>query len=515
MEKNYDDGEYFGYDRAPILSMKIPPHIELKLENNQTNVFVEGEYVETCMKLKVIIPKENIRDYDHISSIDELSDYVSDSDLHDAYSISPEEEFWGHCSNIQAWVENDYDTRILHSNIAFPLLKRLTNIGDPLANNIFKEEIAERFSSGMKIVILFLLEDDYLNYLDEFEKKVLFESIKINFVKFTISEFYQFVNLCENIFLEVGKNARSSFLMNNLNEISNFIVEHLSKPKFDIRKLHTLYESLNKLMSFLIRYEKLFFDFEIANYKIKKYFITDADAEIRDDSTIYIQYKNQIFFTETKFSYSFWRYDGFFVLKNALFGNENIIFSDIRIYNFDRLMVEVILCSKKAEEFYNRNFANISDWIKLKHSVINHLTNLDQIDLDFIDKIHYIYLIIWNLLCQRPKQTEIRYIKQTNFYFEIIEYYNTKDCDVSIDFFNYADLHQREFSDPSYEEQRFGLIVKNRNEQVYRRYQGEELHDIIKHLFFRNENLIIEAAFWRRHKKIFEISVKYNSKKNE
>lgn len=515
MKENYDDEDYNDSDKSPILSRKISSIIELKLEDDQTNVYIDGDYVETCMNLKIIIPKNNIKDYDHINSIDELSEHISDSDLeNESYSIDPEEEFWGHCSNIQAWVENDYDTRILHSNIAFPLLKRLTNIGDLLARNVFKEEIAERFSSGEKIVILFLLEDDYLNYLDEFEKINLFESVKINFFKFTISEFYHFVNLCEKIFLEMGIDARSSFLMNNLNEISNLIVEHVSEPKFDGRKLHTLYESLNKLMFPFIRYEKLFFDYKIANYKIKKHFSTNADAEIRNDRTLFIQYKKDKFYTETNFSYSLERYDVFLDLKNALFGDENVIFSNINTNisakNFNNLIVEVILSSKKAEEFFSENFPTISDWFKYKQNVINQLTDLEQKDLDFTDKINLIYLILWNLLYRRPKQTEMRFIKQANFFFEITEFYNARDCNVAIEMFDNNNLHQGEFG----QEQSFVLIVKNRNEQFHREYRDEELHDIIKLLFFRDENLTIDFAFWRRHQQIFEIDVKFDSKEN-
>ncbi len=30
------------------------------------------------------------------------------------YEISEEEEFRGHCSNLQAWYENDYDTRLFY-----------------------------------------------------------------------------------------------------------------------------------------------------------------------------------------------------------------------------------------------------------------------------------------------------------------------------------------------------------------------------------------------------------------
>jgi hypothetical protein len=72
-------------------------------------------------------------------------------------------------------------------------------------------------------------------------------------------------------------------------------------------------------------------------------------------------------------------------------------------------------------------------------------------------------------------------------------------------------LHQGEFG----QGQRIVLIVKNRNEQFYREYRDEELHDIMKSVFFRDENLTIYAAFWKRDQQIFEIDVKFDLKKNE
>ena len=51
----------------------------------------------------------------------ELNDSLDNQD----YQINSEMEFWAHCSNIQAWAENNYDTQMLHSNLSFPLLKKL------------------------------------------------------------------------------------------------------------------------------------------------------------------------------------------------------------------------------------------------------------------------------------------------------------------------------------------------------------------------------------------------------
>jgi len=99
MGENYNDDELIGSDKSPILSRKISSHIELRLEDDQTNVYIDGNYVETCMDLKIIIPRDAVQNYDHINSIDEVSELVSDSDLdNENYKILPEEEFWGHCS---------------------------------------------------------------------------------------------------------------------------------------------------------------------------------------------------------------------------------------------------------------------------------------------------------------------------------------------------------------------------------------------------------------------------------
>ncbi len=76
--------------------------------------------------------------------------------------------------NLQSWYENNYDTRLLHSNLAFPLLKKLTDIGDPLTKQVFKEEIAKRLiasvSKGFCSIIYYFYREGYISYLtrDEF-----------------------------------------------------------------------------------------------------------------------------------------------------------------------------------------------------------------------------------------------------------------------------------------------------------------------------------------------------------
>jgi len=103
----------------------------------------------------------------------ELNDSVGTQD----HQIDSDVEFWAHCSNIQAWAENNYDTQMLHANLSFPLLKRLTVAGDPLAKEVFKSEIMKRFQSGNLNVMTFLTKEGYLEFLDWDDIDLLYKDV--------------------------------------------------------------------------------------------------------------------------------------------------------------------------------------------------------------------------------------------------------------------------------------------------------------------------------------------------
>lgn len=169
---------------------KVNEYITLKLEKGKSIIYIKGKRFLQCFRLFINIPKDKIMDYKQIDSIDDATEVydkylyenkvIKGKDLIQVLDenplITPEQEFWGHCSNLQSWAENNYDTRILHSNLAFPLLKKLTEIGDPLAKKVFKEEIARRIESGYPPVITYLYNQGYLRYLNKEE----FEGLKID-----------------------------------------------------------------------------------------------------------------------------------------------------------------------------------------------------------------------------------------------------------------------------------------------------------------------------------------------
>lgn len=147
----------------------INKYLTLKLEGGRTVIYVNNRPFRQCMYLLINIPIDRVREYDQIRSIDEAATHLSRKMERNHHLIPPETEFWGHCSNLQAWADNDYDTRILHRNLAFPLLKALSDAGDPLAMKKFKEEIALRYATGHPTVVSFLTQNGYLNYLSEQE----------------------------------------------------------------------------------------------------------------------------------------------------------------------------------------------------------------------------------------------------------------------------------------------------------------------------------------------------------
>lgn len=157
-----------------MLEFRINDFITLKLEDDQTKIYILGKEFIQCKYLLMNIPVQDIELYNEIDSVDEAAeklDKMLESGNPEAFKIDipPQVEFWGHCSNLQVWAEQEYDTRFIHSNLAFPLLKKLTEIGDLKAKKIFKDEIGKRFDKGSDSVKQFLALGGYMDILSREE----------------------------------------------------------------------------------------------------------------------------------------------------------------------------------------------------------------------------------------------------------------------------------------------------------------------------------------------------------
>jgi hypothetical protein len=168
--------------------LKINKYITVQLEGTHTVIYVDNKEFRHCKYLLLNITPQNRKIAQKIDSVDDMEKLLN-TGMHGSrgskFHITPTQEFFGHCSNLQAWVENEYDTRILHRNLAFPLLKELAKAGDPNARKVFKEEIAKRILSGSQNVIQYLLEEGYLEFLGREEisfilQRLVEEDIKID-----------------------------------------------------------------------------------------------------------------------------------------------------------------------------------------------------------------------------------------------------------------------------------------------------------------------------------------------
>lgn len=151
--------------REQEAELKINQYITLKLINGKTKIYLAGQEFLMCKKVVLNIPKNLI------NTINTMDDFMDASEITkgDEYNIDPKTEFWVHSSNFQVWVENDYDTSLLEKNLAFPLLKKLSELGDQRAKRCFKEEIARRYLTGSFNTKQYLTGERYLNYLSQEE----------------------------------------------------------------------------------------------------------------------------------------------------------------------------------------------------------------------------------------------------------------------------------------------------------------------------------------------------------
>jgi len=221
---------------------RINEYLSVRLERGETRVYIAGQPFIQCKFLLLNIPITDIRLFDEIDSIDEAAEKIDGSKEKEIRSVEipPEVEFWGHCSNLQVWYEHGYDTRLIHSNIAFPILQKLTEVGDPLAKINFKEELIKRYKSGSKKIKDFLRMEGFLQELsiDEYLNLIL-----------DGENYKALMELGDEILLDFDTSKKMSFLLECI-KIDDGKIYVLDVPELDLKEFPKSifkFESLEKL----------------------------------------------------------------------------------------------------------------------------------------------------------------------------------------------------------------------------------------------------------------------------
>jgi len=136
------------------LCYKITEEMEVKLEGKKTNIYINDKYISMCKYLLVVLTPSNFDKINKIESIDDLSTYQTEYQA-TQFKIPPEDEFWGHCSNLQAWIEHDCDCRLLHSSLSWPLLKELS-LANPKYKEFLIKQIDEKYIANKKLIDYFI-----------------------------------------------------------------------------------------------------------------------------------------------------------------------------------------------------------------------------------------------------------------------------------------------------------------------------------------------------------------------
>ncbi len=217
---------------------KVNEFITLKLENGKSNIYINGELFNQC---KYILTRKKVDELEallEIESVDELSQNLDHSleiiEL-DKIDIPLETRFWVHCSNLQVWCENNYDTKLLHRNLAFPLLKRLVEVGDPLAQKLFQEEIAKRIECGNLTVINYLILEGYLKNLPKEHLDFLEKNSKI--LEKMVSKIVEKPNFKKNIIKYINQLKKEG-------NKSNWVIEDISLEDI-CRTYEEIYNSID------------------------------------------------------------------------------------------------------------------------------------------------------------------------------------------------------------------------------------------------------------------------------
>jgi len=251
-----------------MLKYTINKFLDLRLEDGKTNIYVNNQLFMHCKYILLNISTENRESSIKINSIDEVVEKLDQSfefSREMTVNVTPEVLFWAHCSNLQAWYENNYNSCLIHSNLAFPLLKELNKAGDLKARKVFKEEVAKRFESKNLSVIQFILKNNYLDYLTKEELEIVLECSRVNLGDIAIKQLKELMKSMNTNYQKIKKLLDTMLFIDlkyNENVVLWIFNELDENLRLEFAHLLILYLNYKEFIDYKIHYGKFFSYFE-------------------------------------------------------------------------------------------------------------------------------------------------------------------------------------------------------------------------------------------------------------
>jgi len=472
----------------PLSSIfEINEYLTLKLEEGKTNIYVAGELFRQCKFLFINIPVDAIGEYDEIDSIDEAAEKLDNKMecKRDEVNVASEDEFWGHCSNLQVFYEHDYDTRMLHRNLAFPLLRKLTNAGDPIAKRAFKNEVAKRVGAGNLTVFLYLLVGEYLKDFTLEERKTFLDNPK---VMECIHEALVSINpgirkKVIHFLWRIGKEG--AILLKNLfpkvlpslglvdfRDLTTIFYHKFGQNKQNVKDIIKIDDNLIQFLA-----EKLFVittqpDFNEEGYKryvytLINYFEYTQDTEIRHIDnlcflsrlhTFYEEQDCKLFFDKDGYDYisdfritipgkhyylekemeDYTNYECLRTIKSIFFPQEYIVITGIQKWYMESEPHRLICTSFKNEteaiNFFEGTIVPVLSSSKsgYKLLILEVIGLIGASELSIQSKLITLYLT-GSYIIDHLIQMEVVFIDYTVFHTTLTEYYNKQNCDIEFE----------------------------------------------------------------------------------
>ena len=202
--------------------VKINYYLDVRFIKKNTIVYVENKKIFPIMLSFFMKSSENNHTF---NSYDERSDFYertgSIGDSPKEMGIDAHQHFRIVCFMLKQWCKHNYNTQLLPKKVAFPLIKELSAAGASNAN--LSQEIKKRFAELLPSVQMYLIQENYWDYLDQNDQDELME-LGINWqVLCELEKYYRHKN--DNV--RAKKAAQMTFNLTVHDPITNKIKEEI------------------------------------------------------------------------------------------------------------------------------------------------------------------------------------------------------------------------------------------------------------------------------------------------